>query len=158
MYEPISGWVETPTWTRASYVCDRVGCSLDYFERPWRLWPVEPPRSQLALLPHPPPEVTMRDCEDDEAPRNAVALGRAASAAGIASRVTYSRGTSSDGRGNPTRVVDNVTVRVGSTTAGAAGVWLDRKFECGWAWSPATDLHRVGARELSAWVKAGCRP
>lgn len=156
MVEPFATWEASPAWSRGAYICPTSGCG-GYFEWPLRIHRTATVEAQPALIPHPRPEVTMRDAREGETPRTAKALNRAAIEVGLPSRVTYSRGTSIDRRGQPTRVEDCVVVRIGDPRGGAAGIWFDGSFESGWAWGTGVDLHRVGARDLSAWVKGGCR-
>jgi hypothetical protein len=105
-------------------------------------------------MSHPAPLVACRDAHEDELPRNAKALLKAASAADWRVRATYAKGTALDPKAEPSKVVESVVVRLRRTPLAAVAWWWDGKFIGAYVWSLYTSPRSVGAREVSAFVKA----
>lgn len=105
------------------------------------------------MSPHPEPLVRRREAQPHEVPRTAAALQRAADGAGWKTLVTYAHGTWMDAQGRPTTLVESIRVRMQRDPLAAVGAWNDGKFLFGYVWSRWTEPKKVGARQLSAFVK-----
>lgn len=101
----------------------------------------------------PAPEVACRLAEPGEVPTGARRVAAVAQRGGWRVVATYARGTWPAYR--VPRVVDNLALRMWFPDgARAVAVWLDGKYEQGWAWGLCRPLQRVNARELR-WEVGG---
>lgn len=106
---------------------------------------------------HPQPEIRARDAQPTEVPVGARRLAKVGEAHGWNVAVTYARGTSMTATGRPGKVVDSILLRMARPAPGgyacAVATWVDAKFDFGYAGMPGECGHRVGARELRAFLE-----
>ncbi len=105
-------------------------------------------------MTHPAPIIPCQPAEEAEMPRNAKALLAAASAAGWRGRATYAKGTALSAKGEPTKVVESIVVRLRRPPLAAVAWWWDNKFIGAYVWTVFSAPKALGAREINAFVKA----
>lgn len=92
--------------------------------------------------------VPCRDATADETPTSAARLSKAAAEHGWRSRCTYAQ-ADIDGK-----VINSVAVRLRRGILAGYGLWVDGKFALAYITSTLSSPRKVGARDLSAFVKA----
>lgn len=92
-----------------------------------------------------------RDAVEAEIPTTAARLLKAGAETGWAARATYA-----DARTDEKRT-ESVLVRLRRWPLAAVGAWHNGKFELGYVWSAFSPPRKVGARDLSAFVKAAAK-
>lgn len=91
--------------------------------------------------------IPCRDAEAEEMPTGAARLAKTAAASGWRCRTTYAKAEIDD------KVIESVLVRLRLTPFAAVGAWHNGKFALAYIGSTVTSPRRIGARELTRFVK-----
>lgn len=92
--------------------------------------------------------VLCRDAEPAEVPTSAARLTKAAAEHGWFHRCTYAQAEIDN------KVIESVAVRLHAGILAGYGLWVGGKFAFAYVTSTISAPRRVGARELSAFVKS----
>lgn len=91
--------------------------------------------------------VPCRDAEPGEIPTSALRLAKVAAEHGWFQRTTYAQAELDN------KIVESVAVRLHAGILAGYGLWVGGKFAFAYVTSTLSSPRRVGARELSAFVK-----